>query len=255
MTTSLVQKLDPEFAQPGLPGIELSRREPTAGQLLQIALEKDSGIEIIERITALMERERDYQARVTFDDQLNRCQAQIGRIAPNQRREHGIMWADYAQLDRVLRPIYIQAGFSIGFSEVESSDKTRLRMRATLSAKGISREYFAEISKTPASPAMSQADADASAASRVKRYLLLDIFNIAIGIDKDEKAPYQAKPEDLLDESVVLEFIDSIKAASNPDELKRNYLAATKAGAGDPSALRAFDQAKKDTWKMRGFKA
>src|SRR6185503_3367198 len=122
---------------PGLPGIELSRREPSAGQLLQIALVKDSGIEIIERITALMERERDYQARVTFDDQLNRCQAQIGRIATNQKREHGIMWADYAQLDRVLRPIYIQAGFSIGFSEVETADRTRLRMCATLSAKGI----------------------------------------------------------------------------------------------------------------------
>jgi len=251
MTTSLATKpqLDPEFAQPH----ELIPTTPMS--LLQLALEKEANIDVIERLAKLQREERDYQARVDFDTALNHCQSQIGRIAPNAKRENGIMWADYAQLDRAVRPIYVNAGFSIGFSEVESKEPSRLRMQATLSRGGISREYFADISRNPANPKMSTLDADASAASRVKRYLLLDIFNIAIGIDKDEKAPYQAKPEDVMDESVVADFIALIEGSGDVDELKRNYLTATKAGAGDPAALRAFDKAKKDTWKTRGFRA
>ncbi len=214
--------------QQPIPGLDLPKRDPSPGQLLQIALEKEAGIDIIERITALMERERTYQAKVNFDDALNNCQAQIGRIAPNQKRENGIMWADYAQLDRTLRPIYIAAGFSIGFSEVESSDKTRLRMCATLSAKGISREYFADISRAPANGKMNQLDADASAASRVKRYLMLDIFNIAIGIDKDEKL---AVPEDSIteaQEAQLQDWTDALRQAPDLNTLKNVFADAYK---------------------------
>lgn len=213
--------------QQPLPGIELPRH-PSASQLLQLALEKESGIEIIERITALMERERDYQARVDFDTALNNCQAQIGRIAPNQKRENGIMWADYAQLDRTLRPIYIPAGFSIGFSEVESSDKGRLRMCATLSMRGVSREYFADISRAPANGKMNQLDADASAASRVKRYLMLDIFNIAIGIDKDEKlaVPEASISED--QEAKLQEWADALNECPDLNTLKNVFADAYK---------------------------
>jgi hypothetical protein len=227
----------------------------TPMDLLELAIDKEGSIDVIERLAKLHREEREYQARVDFDSALNGCQAQIGRIAPNQKRENGIMWADYAQLDRAIRPIYVNAGFSIGFSEVDTPDKSRLRMCATLSNRGISREYFADISRAPANSSMKQADADASAASRVKRYLMLDIFNIAIGIDKDEKELYQAKPEDLMDESIVMDFVALIEGSGDVDELKKNYLTATQAGANDPSALRAFDKAKKTTWKGKGFRA
>jgi hypothetical protein len=247
MTTSLIQ-------QP-LAGMEQYKRESSASQMLQVALENKAGIEIIERITAMMERERDYQSRVAFDEALNSCQSQIGRIKPNVHRENNIWWADYAQIDRTVRPIYIGAGFSISFSEEETADPMQLRMKATLSRSGVSKEYFAQISKVAANAKMSAQDASASAASRVKRYLMLDIFNIAVGIDTDEKVPFAAKPEDVLDESVVMDFIALIEGSGDVDDLKKNYLTATKAGASDPSALRAFDKAKKDTWKKRGFKA
>ena len=119
----------------------------------------------------------------------------MSRITPNQERENGIKWADYIQIDKAVRPLYTKAGMSIAFSE-EPGEGDRIRMKATVSKGGISREYFAEISRLPTNSKMNQVDAGAAAASRVKRYLMLDIFNLAAGIDKDEKtglSPEQAR--------------------------------------------------------------
>lgn len=196
---------------------------PTPGQLLQLALTKDSGIEIIERITAMMEREREYQAKVSFDEALNRCQQQIGRIAPNQKRnDNGAWWADYAQLDRAIRPIYTAAGFSIGFSEVQPIHTGKVRIQGELARKGVSKFYFSEITPSTTGPkgnAMATpTDADAIAMSRAKRYILLDIFNIAVGIDKEEKA---AIPQgESLNEKVVEEYIEALNNAPDIAALK-----------------------------------
>lgn len=137
------------------------------------------------------ERE-ERQAKIDFDDALNRCQKSIGRIAPNQNRtDTRSWWADYAQLDRAVRPIYTEEGFSIAFREVPSISTGKVRIEAEVSRGGISKHYHSEITPTTTGPkgnAMATAtDADAIAQSRAKRYIMLDIFNIAIGIDKDEK--------------------------------------------------------------------
>ena len=206
----------------------------TPMDLLELAIQREGSIDVIERLAKLQREERDYAARVNFDEALNACQAQIGRIAPNQKRENNIMWADYAQLDRAVRPIYIAAGFSIGFSEAESKDPTRLRMCATLSTRGISREFFADISRNPANGKMNQLDADASAASRVKRYLLLDIFNIAVGIDKDEKAAFENAATEK-QEADLQDYADSLRQCEDLPRLKSVFADAYKF-AGNVSA-------------------
>jgi len=78
---------------------------------------------------------------------------------------------------------------------------------------------------------------------------MLQIFNIAVGIDKDEKQPYETKPEDLLDESVTLDLIAGIEGSNSGKQLQANYAAAQKAGTNDPSALKAFAAAKNDTYR------
>jgi hypothetical protein len=159
-----------------------------------------------------------------FGDALNRCQGLIGRIAPNVHRENNIWWADYAHLDRTVRPIYLAEGFSIGFSEVTIADPSRLRVCGTLTRGRQKREYFAEISRAPASSKMSQPDADASAKSRCKRYILLDIFNIAVGIDKEEKKGIPQTGEMAETEFVACQ--DNIKNASTIREAKGAYMIA-----------------------------
>jgi hypothetical protein len=160
--------------------------------LLQQALSSGTSPEVIRELVALQqsverfnwERE-ERQSKIDFDNALNECQRQIGRIAPNRERENQIIWLDYVGADKVVRPIYLEAGFSIGYSEVESPTEGR-RMCATLSRGGVSKEYFSKLIPSGNSK-MSTADLDASGSSRAMRYLLFKIFNIAVGIDKDEK--------------------------------------------------------------------
>lgn len=191
------------------------------------------------------ERE-ERQAKVDFDQALNECQSKIGRIAPNQQRnDTRSWWADYAELDRAVRPIYTPQGFAIAFSEVQSIAPGKVRIRAELSRGGISKEYFSEITPSTMGPkgnAMATAtDADAIALARAKRYLLLSIFNIAVGIDKIEK---EGVSEDVLNS-----WLEKLSTANDTAELNRVSLEAIKAVRGDTGSVQKIGQAKNKRMK------
>jgi hypothetical protein len=225
--------------------------------LMRQALSTGTSPEVIRELVALQqsverfawERE-ERQSKIDFDNALNECQSQIDRVVPNRDRENGIKWADYIAIDKAVRPVYLAAGFSIGFSEVESPEAGR-RMCATLSRGGVSRDYFSKM--VPAGNSkMSAADAEASASSRAMRYLLLKIFNIAVGIDKDEKKPFEnGKQPGELDEREHLTHIDNIRAAGDVKELQRLYMAAQKAAdaVGDTKSTLAFADAKNKRYR------
>lgn len=222
-------------------------------ELIRQALSQGTSPEVVRELVALqqsMERfnweREERQSKIDFDNALNECQKQVGRITPNvSRRDTNSWWADYGQLDRTVRPIYTEQGFSIAFSETEPLSKGKVRIKATVSRAGISKEYFSEI--TPSTTGakgnalVNATDADAIASSRAKRYLILAIFNISVGIDKEEKkgAGTQAGS---LDESVFDEYCESIKAAADLEELKRLYFDAYKKAdaIGDEPSKRAF---------------
>ena len=232
--------------------------------LIQQALSSGTSPEVIRELVALqqsMERfnweREERQAKINFDDALNACQAKIGRIAGNvKRNDTNSWWADYAELDRTVRPIYTEQGFSIGFSEVTPLSPGKVRIKAELSRSGISKEYFREITPSTTGPkgnAMATAtDADAIAGSRAKRYLILDIFNIAVGIDKDEKKPFEdGKQPGVLDERQHITHLENIRNASTKAELQRLYLAALSAAEaiGDAGSIKAFIAAKDKRYK------
>ena len=212
--------------------------------LIQEALRSGTSPEVIRELVALqqsMERfnweREERQAKIDFDDALNACQKQIGTIAPNRERENSIKWADYVGVDKVVRPVYLAAGFSIGFSEVDSPTEGR-RMCATLSRSGVSREYFSKL--VPAGNSkMSAADAEASASSRAMRYLLLKIFNIAVGIDKDEKKAF-----DGMGVEAYAPLMEAIEGAKTVGEVTAAYINALKL-AQTPAEKQAFENAAK----------
>ena len=178
------------------------------------------------------ERE-ERQAKINFDDALHACQEKIGRIAPNRTRENNIGWADYAQLDRVIRPIYTEAGFSISFSEAEEIRDGKVMIRAVLSRSGVTREYLQSV--TPSgNTKMNAADMEASGQSRAQRYLLLKIFNVAIGIDEDERKPFED------DDPLLLKIAE----AHDVKELNRLSLEAIKEVHGDTEAVQKIGRAK-----------
>ena len=211
----------------------LARQETAAiapMSLLQQALSTGTSPEVVRELVALqqsMERfnweREERQSKIDFDNALNVCQKKIGTIAPNRERENNIKWLDYVGVDKVVRPIYLEAGFSIGFSEMESPNEGR-RMCATLSRCGVSREYFSKLIPSGNSK-MSAADADASGSSRAMRYLLLKIFNIAVGIDKDEKL--NAGPG--LDQAEIDGRCAEIEAATSKAAIAPLYFGAIEA--------------------------
>jgi hypothetical protein len=234
---------------------EYKRREPTLSELYQLAVQNNAGIEILERITAMMREERTYQMNVGFDEALNRCQTKMGRISTdaNNPQTHS-RYATYAKLDSVLRPIYTSEGFSLSFGERDCPTPGKTRFVAFLSRSGLTREYLKDMTASTKGPkgndVMTPVHAEGALDSYARRYLLKSIFNVAIGEDDtDGNVPQQTKPEDVLEESVVLDFIAAIEGSRNFEEYKANYEAAMKAGAKDPYALRAFNKAKVDTWK------
>ena len=224
-------------------------REITPLSLIQSALSNKVAPEALKELVALQQsmirfdwEAQERQSKIDFDDALSKCQQNIGRIAPNvNRNDTHSWWADYAQLDRAIRPIYTEHRFSIGFSEVSPLATGKVRIQATLSRAGVSRNYYSEITPSTTGPkggVMATAtDADAIAASRAKRYLLLSIFNIAVGIDKIEK---EGIPEDNREA-----FLSAIKTAPDRASLEKVYLAAKKEATdkNDSESLRIFTEA------------
>ena len=213
-------------------GMEIQQREPSVLQLIQDAVHKGLDPAVLKELVALQQstirfqwEAEERQAKIDFDAALNSCQKQIGRIAPNKlRADTHSDWASYSQLDRTIRPIYTEAGFSLAFSEVAPIVPGKVRIQAILSRGGVSRDFFTEITPSTTGPkgnAMATAtDADAIAASRAQRYLLLKIFNIAIGIDAEEK---KGIPGESMPENALIDYIDSMKAEWDIDRLKEIF--------------------------------
>lgn len=194
-------------------------------------LEKVAGV--LEKLVALEQTNQRFlwereerQMKVDFDDALMSCQEQIGRIEPNQKRgDTGATWADYLQLDKAIRPVYIKAGFSISYSQIECPVLGKIRVQATLSRSGISRQFVQDLTPPMANKAMTQTDTEAAANSRAKRYLLLAIFNIAVGIDKEEK---QGIPVSERDEAELQTWADALSQAPDLPQLKSVFADAYK---------------------------
>lgn len=159
--------------------------------LLQLALEKESNIDVIERIARMQREERAYQAEVDFNAALSRCQARMKRIAADsENAKTKSRWPSYAALDRVLRPLYTEEGFSISFSEEEGSTSEVLKVIAYVCRDGHTRVYRKTMPVDTKGPSggdvMTKTHAAGSADSYAKRYLLKDIFNVAVGEDDDD---------------------------------------------------------------------
>lgn len=214
----------------------------TPMDLMSIALENKAAIDVIERLAALQRDEREYQARVSFDHALNRCQAKLERISADANNpQTKSRYATYARLDKAVRPIYTEEGFSVSFGEKDCPTPGKTRFVAYLSRAGVTREYLKDITPSTKGPrgsdVMTQIHAEAAADSYAKRYLLKDIFNIAIGEDDSDGS---------LTNGWLSEQCEWLASAKDSAELKKLFTAAyTQASeANDRMAMATLIQAK-----------
>ena len=226
--------------QLAIPGSEqFERKEWNTGQLLSVALQNNAAIDVIERLAALREKELARQAELEFNEALNRVQRSIQRIHPDLTNpQTKSKYASYAAIDKAIRPIYTGEGFSVSFSDDETRVPDELRIVCYLSRGGFTRKYYkhmpVDTKGAKGGDVMTKTHATGSADSYAKRYLLKDIFNIAVGEGDND-----GNGVSMGDLNERLEWIENCRTF---EELKKVFGAAYKEAkeVNDQNALKAI---------------
>jgi len=222
--------------------------------MIRLAVERGASIETIERLVALQEKMLARKAEIEFNEALNRVQSKIKRVAPDlDNSQTRSKYASYAAIDRVIRPIYSEEGFSLSFSEEDCPKPEHVRIVCFVSKGAHTRQYRKDMPAdgkgAKGSDVMTKTHAAAAADSYAKRYLVKDIFNVAIGEDDRDG---NGTGSGSMDDSQVDELCRQMSEVNTMDELRAVYgkaygLAQT---ANDRQAMAAIIQAK-DAAKKR----
>lgn len=149
-------------------------------------------IEKMERLWAMHERIVARDAEQAFNAAMTAAQSQMGRISADATNpQTRSKYATYGQLDRHVRPVYTTHGFALSFDSGDGAPEGHERVLAYVShSGGHTRTYRADIPNdgkgAKGGDVMTKTHATGSAKSYGKRYLLKDIFNLAIGEDDDD---------------------------------------------------------------------
>lgn len=155
---------------------------------------RDPSVDIdkMERLIAMQERVQARDAELAFNQALNAAQSEMRPIAANASNpQTKSRYATYDKLDRVLRPIYTEHGFSLSFDEGESPKPDHVRVLCYVSHKaGHTRTYHRDMPAdgkgAKGGDVMTKTHAAGAAGSYGARYLLKGIFNVAVGEDDDD---------------------------------------------------------------------
>lgn len=149
-------------------------------------------IDKLERLMQMQERALARQSEQAFNDAMNRAQSHMGRIATNKKNNQtGSRYADYAALDRELRPLYTQEGFSLSFGTAPGAPEGEARIVCHVShCGGHTRTYQVDMpvdgKGAKGNDVMTKTHAMGAGMSYGMRYLLKMIFNVAIGEDDND---------------------------------------------------------------------
>lgn len=218
-------------------------------KLLSLALNNNSGIDVIERLAALQERAEQRHAEKEFDAALRTCQSEIPRIVPDLTNPQSKKkYSSYEALDKVVRPIYLLHGFDLSFSTGDCPNPEKVRTLCRVSHNGgHARMYQIDITADAKGPQgggfLSKPHADLAANTLGMRRLLRMIFNI---VDTAE--------DELLTNGWLQERIEWLQNAKDPEELKKLFNQAFKEAKEQKNAaallvlVEARDKKAKD-WK------
>ena len=232
------QEVAPRRRRRPTPPIPLN---PTPTDLLYLALSNNAAIDVIERLTALQEKAMLRDAEIVYNDTLNRVQEQIKRIAPDMENpKTKSKWASYAAIDRVIRPIYAPEGISLSFTHADCPKPDHIRVICRVALHAHVEPYQIDMPVDPKGPqggdVMTMTSATGAADSFAKRYLVKDIFNIAVADeDTDGNAPTNG---------TMAQAIARLKAAPSVDKLRDIFREVYPTLEGNTNAQLALIKAK-----------
>ena len=149
-------------------------------------------IEKMERLLNMAERLGAKQAETAFNVAMTQCQGEMRRVSADATNPHtDSRYASYGKLDSVLRPIYTQHGFSLTFSDGETTKPEHVRVVCLVRHIGGHKEVHwkdmpADGKGAKGGDVMTKTHAAGAAQQYGMRYLLKGIFNVAIGEDDND---------------------------------------------------------------------
>ncbi len=224
--------------------------------LVQQALEKGVSVEQLNALMDFAERYHENQAKAAYYAALKRFKDNPPRI---QKRGVGHNNARYATLHDACEQI-IPALAAVGISH-------QWKTKVADGKVSVSCILTHEMGYSDPDPPVIEASADTSGnknaiqalGSSIKyleRYTLFAAVGLDDGTHDDDGNGARTKPEDLLSEEILQEWLDSIRTASSVAELKARYMEAQKAAARDATARKALDAAKNEMYrKLTGGRA
>jgi len=200
--------------------------------IAKAASDPNTDIDKLERLMAMKERMDAKAAETAFNDAMNQAQSQTRRVqADRTNSQTRSMYATYAALDRALRPIYTECGFSLSF-DTGDAPTDMVRVMCYVSHKdGHTRTYKVDMPAdgkgAKGGDVMTKTHAAGSAMSYGSRYLLKLIFNVAIGEDDDDGNGASEPPD-----RKELDWIATGEALSSLDEYKAKKAEVVEAYGG-----------------------
>lgn len=190
----------------------------------------DPNIEVakVEKLLELYERIQGKNAEAAFNAAMTKAQSEMGRISADaENKQTHSVYATYAKLDKILRPIYTANGFALSFDEGASEADTALVLCNVSHSAGHSKVYR---KKMPADgkgakggDVMTKTHAAGAAMSYGMRYLLKGIFNVAVGEeDRDGNDP----PGDTLTNEQVANIVALIQETKSDKAKFLTYMKA-----------------------------
>jgi ERF superfamily len=182
----------PRRRAPAVQQAPLSDSAALLSAIEKAALNPQVDIGKVEQLLALYERIEGRRAEAAFNEALTAAQAAMRPVATDmENSQTRSRYASYAALDRVLRPIYTNAGFSLTFNTAPGAPEAHVRVTCNVTHRaGHVRTYTLDLPADGKGPkggdTMSRTHATASALSYGMRYLLRLIFNIAVGEGDDD---------------------------------------------------------------------
>ena len=202
------------------------------------ASDPNTDVEKMERLMSLYERLQDREAEKNYSEAMNAAQEEMRPVSQNAANpQTKSKYADYAALDKVLRPIYTKHGFSISFDTGEGAPENYVRVICKVRHRGGNRDSLhldipADGKGAKGGDVMTKTHAVMSAVTYGKRGLLKMVFNIAEGDDDGNGAGTSLITEDqaatifqLLKSSGAdrEKFLSYIGAESVPDIMAKDF--------------------------------
>jgi hypothetical protein len=199
--------------------------------LIQAAIEHNLDAERLGKLLDLQERYEKNKAYAAYAEAMAECEKEMPVVLKDRQNTH--LKSRYATLDAVntaIKPIYAKHGFSVSFSEEPTTTANVICVVATIRHRGGHSETYrttVPIDGGGMKGGTNKTDTQAkgSTLTYARRYLILMIFNIAIG---DEDTDGAADPPKKLSEyelKTLVDMIDAIEKSGKPFSFNK-FLAA-----------------------------